>query len=169
MLWCREDDWVYELYPLDEPSETFPGFETILRLWRAKSRNDSLPKWSDFEMMDFEGWWGWINVYDFHGANRERLLVRLWGSRIAEICGFDLTGRELTPSGDNGRVDAQHITKTDIAHHRAAAEKKQIAYSHGPVKVEYRAWKRLYDLGLPLAEDGEYVDKILYATLCVNE
>jgi|SaaInlStandDraft_6_1057023.scaffolds.fasta_scaffold102728_1 hypothetical protein len=164
MLWRREQGWTYELHPLDKEPEVHENFSSLHSLWESKRIDGKLPKWSDFEMKDFKDWWGWLIVYDFEDDDWESVRVRLWGSHIAEYMGYDASGKLLEVTDDSGIIDAQHITLTDMEFHRVAAETRKIAYSHGPVQIELSDWQHLYDLGLPLANDGERIDKLLYGT-----
>lgn len=167
MLWRQDKGFTYELFSLDEKPENFGQFSSLITLWRSKFSNGKLPKWADFQLNDFKEWWGWLIVYDFEGDNRENIRVRLWGTKVTDFMGYDLTGELLKPTDESGIVDAQHFTTCDIEHARAAAETKQIGHLYGPVKMELKNWRYVYDIGLPLADDGYNVDKMLYGVYLV--
>ena len=161
MLWRRDDDWFYEFHPIDVDSGVFPAFASLIELWRSKRRGNALPRWRDFDLQELQEWWGWLAVYDLDGPDAEIIRVRLWGSNIAEISEFDLTGKIMTAMPD-AEMDARHITPTDIEFHRKAAQSPCIGHAYGPVTIRFDAGRDYHVLGLPLVRAGPGIDQLLY-------
>ncbi len=88
-----DDQWMMATFPIDAPSEVFGEFESFIRVWKAKVKNDRLPDWRDFELQDFEGWYGWLSVFDVEQRNPLRLRCRLWGTNLVRMFGYDLTNK----------------------------------------------------------------------------
>lgn len=160
--WLVDHDWQYHCYPLDEPGATFPAFASILALWRAKG-GGGLPAWADFDFLDFEGWWGWISVYDVLDLDEPRFRVRLWGTRVAEMSGIDPTGEILMPETCASHVDSSAITLNDMKFTAHICKERLIGHMYGPQLIRYGERWMYFEIYLPLSSDGENVDKIMFA------
>ncbi len=154
------DDWTYETYDLDQPSQAFGPFEQIIRLWRSK-RRDALPDWSDFQFMDFEGWWGWISVYDVVDHTPPSFRVRLWGVESVRHLGYDPTGQLLTASDIETSSDAKHVTVTDLQFARHVLDTECIGHAFGPIDAGFGDQQNYWELLLPLRTDNQKTDKVM--------
>ena len=76
----------------------FEGFESALSLWRAKAGDRPFPRWADFDIADFAGWYGWVSLGRLEPHDRD-VFVEMYGSEIAQMVGFELTGKSLRASG----------------------------------------------------------------------
>ncbi len=165
LLWREDDDWAYNLFPLSEPEGTFGPFSGLVRIWRDKAQDAYLPAWSDFDLMDFAGWWGMLAVFDVIEEQPFAFKVRLWGTKLVELGGFDLSGEVLAPSPDFKSQDKKQITRTDVEAWRETIDTRQICVANGPVNVQYVGIGELRYVCLPLADDGLTIDKLLYAEI----
>ena len=160
--WLVDHDWHYHYFPLDESETSFPGFASVLSLWREKG-DGGFPAWSDLDFMDFQDWWGWLCVYDVLDVEVPSFKVRLWGTRIAELSGIDLTGRALIPEACTTTVDATGITLNDLRFAAKICKERLLGFNFGPHKIEYGERWMYHELSLPLSSDGECIDKLLFA------
>ena len=82
--------------------------------------------------------------------------VRLWGTELSRLYGFDATG----VSAREGR-DIRGLTQEDFDFLVKVADDPCIATSHGTVDWKKREFVKISRVFLPLAEDGKTVDRIL--------
>ncbi len=87
-----EGNW--RIFPLDAPTATFSPFKGPVDQWRAKRGERPFPRWNDYDIGDFAGWYGWISLNRVDPRNRD-VLVELFGTRLSESLGIELTGRTL--------------------------------------------------------------------------
>lgn len=158
-IWRYTDgDWMMAVVPMDTPLEEFGGFRPFVEMWRGKCSDGRLPSWKDFDLLDFAGWYGWIMVFDVEARAPLRLKCRLWGSKVAQMFGYDLTGkyRELGEFGYNQGDD-------DFAD--ALIAEKFIGYDEGVIYWQDRGPVVLRMLTFPLADDGENPDRLMHVHL----
>jgi hypothetical protein len=158
-VWLQtEEGWILAAIPIDTPAEKFGDFEKFVRLWREKSPTDLLPAWEDFELHDFESWYGWYAVFDIEHRDPIRLKCRLWGTGLVKLHDRDMTNqyRELGQHGYDQHDD-------DFA--KALIDEQFIGYDEGQIYWEGREFIRLRFLTFPLASDGVSIDKILHLHL----
>ncbi len=99
VIWRTADNWTYETFYPDTHLDEFGPFASIIQIWRSKCAGKELPCWSDFELSDFSEWYGWLTVMDLHFEEQLEVTFRLWGTRVAELAGFDITGKRISFSG----------------------------------------------------------------------
>lgn len=158
----KSGDWSYKLYDLSTPPETFPVHAGILELWRSKRVGGKLPDWRDFDFMEFREWWGWLTVLDVVSLSPVDGMYRLWGTNVVQVTGTDMTGKRLADY--EGEIpDASSYIDADLELFEHVGVNKVLGYQYGPVNVELISYNWLYILRMPLAADGENVDKILSA------
>lgn len=143
------------LLPGDFEPDDLPTLphRAMFDLWSSKRQNGRLPRRCDFDPCEIPHLLPHITIFDVV-RNPMRFRIRLVGTAIVDAMGFDTTGQWLDEL-DNIR---------DV-HRRAEA----VAYTGTPyfLRAMPLAWthpkyKRYSVLGLPLAIDGEKVDKLLY-------
>lgn len=162
--WLTDGQWVYDTYSPDEPSETFEGLAPLVSRWQIKRNshpNRKIPSWSDFDLHDLEGFWGWATVYDLIDLETPSVFVRLWGTNVARICGYDITGQTITAEGRPHAVDYTTITANDVRFLAHLASHQRIGFSGGPYVAELEDWNQYRELHLPLSNDGETITNIL--------
>ncbi len=165
--WVTENDWAYEIYDLDSPPEEFNQFEGFVSLWNDKRQDGKLPAWHDFDINDFEGWWGWVTVMDLdiareNGTTHIDATYRLWGSNLTELLGPDLTGQSI-----RSREASFEVLDSGFSHHdfkliSNIVEGPAIGCSKGNIFWEkQRSYVPLTNIRMPLADDGRTVDKLM--------
>ena len=156
-------DWSYNMYDRETPVSDFGDFQSIVRLWNSKRVLGKLPAWKDFAFEDFVGWYGWLSVCDITYDNIFDTHYRLWGTKVVEILGYDLTGKSprrnttMPFEYDGGYEQAEFDFLETLA--RQAA----IGIAYGSVYWQNRHHVQYEEITLPLADDGESVDKLLFA------
>jgi hypothetical protein len=166
-LWRQSGDWDYFIYPIASPPTLNNRLDELLAIWDSKRVNGALPAWADFNLMDFEGWWGWICVYDIAPHTASSLHVRLFGSQVAQTVGYDLTNKAI-PFIDNADIDARYFTQDDKEFH-IELRAPGVGYCTGPVKVSTGSRSTAHILTAPLADDGEVVDRFLKGFMYVSQ
>ncbi|MEQ8665067.1 MAG: hypothetical protein RIC16_05025 [Rhodospirillales bacterium] len=163
MLWKNDGYWHYETFSFHEPPATFGVFEPMVELWRAKTpAGAAAPDWRHFELTDLKGWWGWSHVYDAVPGEPLHFRVRLWGSNIASVLGYDVTGQLLRPETAAGAADAQNITRDDLEFARYLLDNAQLGRGSGPIDARFGNVCDYQEIMLPLSGDGQTLDKVLY-------
>jgi len=91
----RTPDRTFETFPLNTSGDVFGPLEGFVTLWKTKhdARGD-LPIWRDFDIMDFEGWWGQISMAEI-SLDPVDLTFRLWGTKLTDWWGFDYTNKSF--------------------------------------------------------------------------
>ena len=84
----------WRIHPIDAPSFLFGPFLKVVEQWRSKCRAGRFPNWSDYDITDFAGWYGWISLNRIDPTARD-VFVELFGTRMAEALGMELTGRNM--------------------------------------------------------------------------
>jgi hypothetical protein len=121
-------------------------------LWHEVHAGVRLPSRTDFPTQVLRPWFGHLAILRVLGPE-QRLRVDLVGTRIVELDGQDCTGRCLD------EVVPPHAVDTVLAPYRELLNTGQ------PVYHRYTAPDRpllgVHRLLLPLAEDGDTIDRIL--------
>lgn len=160
--WGVDDDWRFDYYPLDVGEDAFPLHAQALRIWRKRGQG-GIPAWTDFDLpMDFEGLWGWLSVYDSIPEHPYSFVVRLWGTSVAVVAGYDATGTRLTAALADVRNDASTITEKDLGFCRFVLDESVIGHQYGPLRQELGEMVRYEEIVLPLSSDGITNDKALF-------
>ena len=83
--------WDYAACALMSDPSTFGPFTDIVAMWRSKFAPDGgLPKRSDFDFLEFRGWWGRISIARIEQEPFDVRFV-LWGTQLTEWWGVDYT------------------------------------------------------------------------------
>jgi len=164
--WRTTDDgWQYDVFPRGiEPAKT-GAFESLVRVWQSKNTSNGLPSWRDFDLMDFEGWWGWLVVYDVISLDPLDLRCRLWGSGLVTYHGLDATDRRLRDPKSGMLGDSTMFDDTDVEFFSYLIEGASIGVCVGSMNWQKREYLGYQALRLPLADDGVRVDKLLCASI----
>ncbi len=162
-MWSKIEHWTYYISSLDTPSTQFEYHEPMVALWNDKRHGTQLPAWSDFELEDFKGWWGWITVVDCLSPDGDDWVYRLWGSEVARFTGHEMTGKAMKAKQSDDVVDVLHYNDHDFDHMKLLYDEKKIGLLEGPVNTEIPNLNWVSINRLPLANDGSRVDKFLNA------
>ncbi|MEQ9641584.1 MAG: PAS domain-containing protein [Alphaproteobacteria bacterium] len=124
--------------------------------WLARSRDGRLPARGDIEPLDLRAIMGALTILDvIDSGGKQRFQYRLWGTRVLELFGEELTGKFADELGfdPEGHIQAalEDVRRTGKPHfwQRPLPPHRQLDH------VSYRR------LALPLGDDGETVDRIL--------
>ena len=167
-LLTTTDAWRYFVAPIDSPSSDFGPFETVVDRWREKAGPGLLPAWRSFELMDFEGWWGWLTVIDLLSDDATDHRYRLWGSNLARVFGMEMTGRRMADEW-GGPSDARHYSSGDIELLRAVAGTPCIGVASGPIDGRFPTIHAMTTVRMPMADDGQIVTRVLSAVVLREE
>lgn len=123
--------------------------------WRSRRPAEGLmPARADLDPVEMKRWLGSLSILDVVDGGRD-FVFRLYGSVLAQIVGFDMTGKSAA-SYPGGRHDVL------INSYRAAVAARRPLLSTVVVRVTGRstamAWERVV---APLARDGVTPDKLI--------
>ena len=156
LVTTASNNWKYYRYDLNEPVADFPHFESLWQRWQTKRADGRLPAWRDFDLIDFQGWYGFIIVYDvLH--NPFDLKYRLFGTEMVTLYQTEYTGKTIRENNFDIEDDK------DLNHFEGLYNERQIGASTGPLYWDNRHWRNLTYLDLPLSDDGETVTHFLTA------
>lgn len=129
-----------------------PRVARLLALWHAKRGAAAMPSRADFAFTDFRPWLGHLAILETIEGGTDFRYV-LYGTRLVEIFGFDLTGLTV-------RAAAAQIGLQPLAEYRRvqATGKPDFVSRMSPANKEYLTMTKL---ALPLSGDGRTVDRII--------
>lgn len=135
-------DWA-----LDLESQRLQG---LLRAWRDKCTGDRLPARRDFDPLDLRAFLGamFLLVADREDDDFRYTLI---GTEIVNNVGVDSTGRTV---GDMFGANGLEL-------YRTSRDTRRPVRVHGVLDWHGKAFKRYETVILPLADDGETVDRFL--------
>lgn len=92
-----------------------PVLQQLYDLWDAKRGNRrAAPSRADFSILEFKPWLGNLLILDNIGP-REDIRFRLYGSKLVELFGFDLTYKTVLDSmlliGDRPLIEYQEVSQ----------------------------------------------------------
>lgn len=132
-----------------------PELAGLLALWEARRSGRRMPARRDLDVLDLRPWMGRIILLDVLGGGAD-FFYRIHGTDLAERIGFDLTGRRLSSASE------RPMTAQAFAEYRRAVEAREPQFYAGSSYLDRP--HIIYDkLVLPLADDGETVDRLLVA------
>jgi|GEM_PF-6303314 len=152
-----------------DPGKLAPAQQELLSYWVSLRRDgERLPAYRHFDPIDVHRLLGDISVLDVHwsdAGDRPRFRFRLYGSRVAEARGKDLTGRWTDEPG----AFSPHVH----AHYQAAFD--TVARTGEPLlhlfpwHVENRRQGAYHRLHLPFwSQDPARVDQIVISFLVIR-
>ncbi len=148
-------EWQHRFHALDsEPAAIMPGGD-LVRLWASRRGDRLLPAWSRFAMDDFRPWLGLVSI-DTVSHEPFDCTVRLWGTRLTELYGFEATGRSLRRD-----YDLRGMTPGDFRFWEQVALTPCIGVGSGSVDWQDREHVRVTRVFVPFGEDGQTTDTIL--------
>lgn len=158
-IWGEAHGWIYEMFPLDTPSDSIGILGPFKELWDAKCIEDAIPAWRDFELEDFADWYGWVIVEDVLPEPEYNSKIRLWGSNITKLYGFDLTGKK---SRD---YEGVLYSVEDFQMCKEIVNNKSFRVCSGPLDWNqdhyWNPTTHYTMIQMPLADDHENVDKLI--------
>jgi len=156
VIWKQALGWTYQVFDADALSDNVAPFGSLVKLWQSRFDGDKLPAWRDFKFEDFYGWHGWLRVGDFIPGRTDDFEYRLWGVHAVDFYGVDLTGKRMSELDFGFDEDDRKLLTL-------LATEKKITLATGPLFWQERDHLLVSVLKMPLANDGEHVDKFLGA------
>ena len=157
-----------QVFDPDAADETFVEFRDLVALWKSRRAGRRLPARADFDIEDFRAWLGWICLFDVIEGDVFDLQVRLWGTDIAIMLGFDMTRRRMAAANYAETDRLRGYIADDMAFWARIARTGTIGLTDGSLILDERRVMKYRDIFLPLSSDGERVDKIISATCVVD-
>jgi hypothetical protein len=156
-------NWDYRVYDCETDPTEFGVFEPVVRLWNAKRIAGRLPVWRDFELPDFAGWYGWVSVCDVTYEPIFDTHYRLWGTKVADILGYEMSGRSPRRNSEPPFEYDGGYSQVEMDFLEELARKPAIGITSGSIHWQNRDHVSYEEITLPLADDGETVDRLLFA------
>ena len=135
-----------------------PQLQHTLEYWQGIRGDRPMPLASEISPFDLRPALGYVLLIDVEDDGWDGRF-RLYGTRVAEMYGEDMTGRRVSDIDHNN-----YATQLFRAIYRVMTLRREPAFSHHrpPVHVSVTAWKRLM---LPLANDDGHVCRFLSVNL----
>lgn len=142
----------------DADPAVFRDLAPIAALWQRKCRGDRLPRWRDFSFEDFVGWHRYVALSDI-AVGKADPKFRICGSGLAEMVGFDVTGKKMS--------EAFPIVEDDgiYEHFAAIRDQSLIGFLEGNLGRLGYEHRNFQAIELPLVKDGDTVVQLLHAML----
>lgn len=134
-----------------------PRILALYQYWNSKRGTRLMPSRADIDPLDFPGYLPGIVMVDV-GYEPFTLTYRLVGTRECEARGHNPTGRSVFEAWD-GRSQ-----EDVIENYRQVVARKAPIYDFDRTHDPQREWIENGTVFLPLADDGETVNKILIYT-----
>ena len=131
----------------------------LARLWSRKASGKRLPAREDFDPAELRPWLGRLMLLDVV-ENGKDFRYRLHGTSLVELFGEDLTGCAV------GELDLKRRS-TLMAEYRKAFETRSPQYVPSKALAE-KEHLHIAKLVLPLASDGERVDKLMVSVYSLS-
>ncbi len=155
-------DWEYRVCSCETPAADFGVFASIVELWNARRTPGRLPAWRDFRFEDFVGWYGWICVCDVVYEPIFDTRYRLWGTRVAEILGYDMTGRSPRRNSAAPFEYEGGYSQAEFDFLETLARQPAIGVTSGSIHWQGRDHVSYEEITLPLSDAGDAVDRLLF-------
>lgn len=153
--------WVYETFPLDVSTSDDSNLKSIIDLWQSKRIGGDIPAWQDFGLHDFANRYGWFSVFDIVPGAEFHMRCRLWGTRLVELHGVDITGKNVFDEESGLYGDAEMLDQEDREFFHHLTTERMIGMSNGSIVWQNRTHVRYKVIMLPLADDNQNIDKYL--------
>lgn len=151
-------------FDVDTPASEFGTFETFVALWHSKRHGRTVPSWQEFEFEDFQGWHGWVCVFEIVEDDEFDLFARLWGTNIVRLLGFEMTGKFMRRQKHDTGEEGAGYDQDDMDFWQTLKRDCVIGVTDGRLSAGTGRYVRYKDIFLPLSTDGETVDVLLSAT-----
>ena len=160
--------WVYEVFPLDIMTMEDSNLGLAIELWQSKRPGDGLPAWRDFDLQDFADRYGWFTVYDIIPGAEFDMRCRLWGTKLVDLHGMDITGKCVF-SRENGLFgDTLMFDQMDMDFYSNLITERMVGLCGGSIEWQQRDHVRYKAVMMPLADDHQNIDKFLVSASVVE-
>jgi len=131
-----------------------PKTVDLYRYWDERRGVQPMPRRADIDPVDMRAWLARISLIDV-GAGGDSFRYRLVGTEVAELRGFDPTGRSVESVWP--AQDAEIV----LAAYRQVVAQKSPVFCHPAQRWHWDQEPAVGVMLLPLSTDGEKVDQIL--------
>ena len=137
---------------------THPKVRRMYEYWMAKRAGRLMPSRSDIDPLDLPDCLGNLCLIEVTNDTPRRFRFRIDGTNLAELTGFDLTGKYVDQVPERGYRDL------------LVALYERVVLTGAPVFIsDHEEWNgsgiQVLSVTLPLSSDGDCVDGILDAVL----
>lgn len=131
---------------------------TLLNYWRALQEGNQLPRQANFDVLAVPSVLGFLMLMDVIDGG-EDFYYRVYGTKIAQDTGFDMTGKRLSCVPTVTSLAAYFM-----ASYRAVVQRREplLAYHQPPPGQPIRRWARLI---LPMVDDQDRVSRLLVGNI----
>jgi hypothetical protein len=133
-----------------------PTLERLLGDWDGRRRGRLMPARADFDPVDIKYVIGNLSLVDVR-RDPLRFRFRVHATNIAARVGFDLTGKAVDAIAD------PHYRRLVRDHYLAVVDRRQPVVEFRDRVMTDKTCLHCEVLALPLADDGETVDRIMSA------
>jgi hypothetical protein len=136
-------------------------FDAALRFlttyWRGLAGPDALPHLKQIDPLALRPALGYVMLLDLVENGRD-FRYRLYGSMVASVSGFDMTGKLLSE-----HPASPYVTEFALAGYRAAVQRREPIYTerHPVGAIHATRWQRV---AMPLVGDDGTISRILAGT-----
>lgn len=131
-----------------------PMLQRLYQEWESRRGGRRMPARADFDPVDLKYALGYLSLIDVR-RNPLRFRFRIHASNIAGRVGFDLTGKDVDAIAD------VHYRKLVRAHYISVVEQRRPVVEFRDRVMTDNVCLHCEVLALPLADDGETVDRIM--------
>lgn len=131
-----------------------PLLQRLYQDWESRRRGRRMPARADFDPVDLKYVLGYLSLIDVQ-RNPLQFRFRIHASNIAGRVGFDLTGKNVDAIAD------MHYRKLVRAHYLSVVEGRRPVVEFRDRVMTDNTCLHCEVLALPLADDGETVDRIM--------
>jgi len=138
-----------------------PLIRRLFADWDKRKRGKALPPWDAFDPVDLKYILGNLVLLDVERGDPFKFRYRVFGSNVAAQRGYDLTGKYVDefPAAERRAFLIEQYTEI--------AESGLPLHAIRDVRQDGRKFHHEI-LSLPLASDGQTVDKILVAVVPID-
>jgi hypothetical protein len=138
-----------------------PQLAFLLRYWLDLAGDRSMPAASEIDPLQMRPALGYLILVDVVEDGRD-LRYRLFGSTLAAVSGFDMTGQLVSQ-----HRASPYVVEFALATYRAVLTRREpVLTEHGPpATIETTAWRRLV---LPLSGPDGTVIRLLVGNLPIS-
>ncbi len=135
-------DCSYRVYEASGAPAAFGVFETAVASWNRKRPSDGVPRWRDYDIPDFRGWYGHVRLGRVVRQGAFDVVFEYWGTALGTICGRDMTGSRFS---DLLRGDAERAARLELTYLRSVWQHRGIgvaeisldAYAQSHMRVAF--------------------------------
>lgn len=154
--------WNLKAFDCNTDSHEFGEFQSIVELWNSKREHNRLPAWQDFKFNEFADWYGWMSVCDISYDPVFDIHFRLWGTNVVNFMGYELTGKSPRINTEPPFEYTGGYAQDDFDFFEQLIKKSAIGTEFASLTSQNRSYKKYNEIILPLADNGQTIDKFLF-------